>query len=438
MNNSPFKPKKHVALAEAGRGFAAFYVLIFHIIKFTELRETLPKETIQYYVVYTLGSYGHEAVLFFFLLSGFSIHYSSLDRSLNTSKGLINYYYLRFRRIYPIYLLAIVLTLSLLFLGYYLFPSPFEKEIKELTVPVTFYNLIFLADRFYIEGIISRTIPINGPLWSLSYEVVYYFVYPLYWMLNKRYGQILTLAVCIVISIVSISYSNMFGHTHFTNVLSLYVVWGFGATVAQVYRTGVFEKKVKWSYVLAVIYLLAQSVWVLENATYTLGKYYDIIWGSLFFVMMLYFIVANENKKKKSEKVILSLLFIAGAFFVDIVAHYKEFASDQIYFYIKIQFTLGLFLTLVLIDKFSLSAFVRLILSPFEKVGPYSYALYIIHYPIFFFLHELFKNLGLSLLFIVFTAPVIITLAKVIEKNYQIYIATKLDRVFLKPKNAQI
>lgn len=436
MTNSSLKPKKHVALAEAGRGFAAFYVLIYHVIKFTELREAFPKETIQYYVVYTLGNYGHEAVLFFFLLSGFSIHYSSLDRDLSGSRGILNYYYLRFRRIYPIYFLAIVLTLSLLFLGYYLLPSAFEKEIKELTATVTFYNLAFLVDRFYIEGIISRTIPMNGPLWSLSYEVLYYLIYPLYWMLNKRFGQIPTLAVCAIISIASITWSSMVGHAHFANVLSLYVVWGLGATIAQLYRTGIFEMKVRWSYVLAAIYLLAQSVWVLENATYTIGEFYEIAWGLLFFAMMLYFIIADENEKKRTDKIILSILFILGAVFIDVIEYYKEFASDAIYFYIKIQFNLALFLILTLIDKFSLSSFVRLVLSPFEKVGPYSYALYIIHYPIFFFFHELFIDSDFSLLFIILIAPLVIFLAKVIEKNYQIYVTSKLNAVFLYSKPA--
>ena len=430
-NKSSLMPKRHIAIAEAGRGFAAFYVFVFHIIKFTDIKDVLPKETIQYYIVKTLGTYGHEAVLFFFLLSGFSIHYSSLDRPLNNLQGVIRYFYLRFRRIYPIYLLAVILTLLLLYVGYYLYPAQFNHEYKELNAKIIFLNLIFLADRYYKDGILSRTIPINGPLWSLSYEVLYYLIYPLYWLFNKRYGQAATMIICAIISIIAITYSKIIGSNHFTNVLSLYVIWALGACVAQIFRTGILEKKYKWHYILFIIYLLSQSVWVLENATYTLGAYYEIIWGLLFFLTMLYFIVASENKIGKAEKIILALLFILGAVFIDVVSYLIKLTKDITYFYIKIHITLIIFLIIGLINKCNLRVVVRLILIPFEKIGAYSYALYIIHYPILFLFYELLKSYGYHSLIILCIIPVIMMLAKIIEGDYQIYMKKNLDRVLL-------
>jgi len=44
--------------------------------------------------------------------------------------------------------------------------------------------------------------------------------------------------------------------------------------------------------------------------------------------------------------------------------------------------------------------------------------------------------LSLGVLFIIFAAPVTVFPAKIIENNYQIYMAAKLNMVFLNPKAA--
>ena len=71
MKNSLTKPR-FIPLVEAARGAAALQVLFYHTIEvFT--RDGGQSGLMQY-LLYP-ASFGTEAVIFFFLLSGFSIHY---------------------------------------------------------------------------------------------------------------------------------------------------------------------------------------------------------------------------------------------------------------------------------------------------------------------------------------------------------------------------
>lgn len=102
-------PVQRVLLVECARGAAAIYVCLVHLNIIGHLAESLKYGK---FLLYPLN-FGPEAVFLFFFLSGFSIHYSSNNRPLNTIVGIKHYYYLRFRRIYPIFLMAVGLSIAL-------------------------------------------------------------------------------------------------------------------------------------------------------------------------------------------------------------------------------------------------------------------------------------------------------------------------------------
>lgn len=431
MIEEKYTPKRYIKIAEAGRGLAAFYVFIFHIIKFTQLREISPEGSLQYYLALAFGNYGHQAVLFFFLLSGFSIHYTSIDRPLSSLKGIFHYYYLRIRRILPIYILAIILTLILLSLGHYLYPEQYAKEYALINSNVIFYNLFFLADRYYVEGILAPALPTNGPLWSLSYEVMYYLVYPLFWYLSLKMKYTKVVIPFGILSIFCISYANYFEPIHLTNVLSLYIVWVMGATIAHIMRLPEQDRKTLWFYFVIAIYILLQSAWVLENATYTLGVYYDILWGVLFFVVMLYFATVTELNIKQWQRWFVASIIISGVIFIDLITMFVDISKDMVFFYLKIHVSAAVFLMIALVPGFNIKRIIRVILSPFERMGFYSYGLYIIHYPILFFASALLTYHHLSLFYMLILIPPIMLIAKAIEGPYQKVISKTMNRLIL-------
>ena len=190
------------------------------------------------YLIAMFTDYAYQAVIAFFLLSGFSIHHSNQQRNLATAKGLNRYYFLRFRRIYPIFLYAVLLTLVLAAVGCELSISQYCKDLSHISPGYLVLNLLFLADRDYIPGALSPVLPGNSPLWSLSYEVVYYIIYPVIWLVYARLGNIAALWLGIIVSMLAIVVTWLGHPNHFSNVLGLYFLWCLGAWAPGLPRCG--------------------------------------------------------------------------------------------------------------------------------------------------------------------------------------------------------
>jgi peptidoglycan/LPS O-acetylase OafA/YrhL len=154
---------KKIGILEAVRGFAATYVFAGHL-----LLSNFP-ETARWTI---LLRFGQEAVMIFFVLSGFVIMYStetSSDKSFRTYIGR------RFFRIYPIFLFALVLSYAL--------SGKWSFELPSLIG-----NVFMLQDFGYGKpGVLFGPFEGNLPLWSLSYEWWFYLMFfPLYRFVAER------------------------------------------------------------------------------------------------------------------------------------------------------------------------------------------------------------------------------------------------------------
>lgn len=206
--------KLHLAKLDAIRGFAAFYVVIHHFFQSTHL---LPKSIEKIFF-----SFGQEAVILFFLLSGFVIYLSSH----RISKGSFRSYFIkRFRRIYFPFIVAIALSAVIFLLN-----GSFDKYFswREL-----FGNLFLLQDFSTLKpGIWVRPFLGNLPLWSLSYEWWFYMMfYPLYRILPRDPRRIY-----LVLFVSMLAYT---GYTTAPNyaalVLSYFIIWWAGVESAAVF-----------------------------------------------------------------------------------------------------------------------------------------------------------------------------------------------------------
>lgn len=137
-------------------------------------------------VFYGLHGFGHQAVIVFFVLSGYLIGGEVL-RGLRTGNfDWITYAIRRWSRLYPVYVAALLLGLLWDNLGLRLcnlqnvynhhgqpFPMIFYPVAERLTATVLGGNLLFL------QGIAVPTLGSNTPLWSLANEAWYYALFPL-------------------------------------------------------------------------------------------------------------------------------------------------------------------------------------------------------------------------------------------------------------------
>lgn len=145
---------KKLNILEAVRGGAALYVFLGHFIVGSFIAKTN--------LLSVFFRFGQEAVILFFLMSGFVIELSGLRKKTSFQ----DFFAKRFLRIYPLFLLGI-----LLILGYKIIYH-FPIEIKTLVG-----NLLMLQDAESLKpGTIVGTYG-NTALWSLSYEWWFYMLF---------------------------------------------------------------------------------------------------------------------------------------------------------------------------------------------------------------------------------------------------------------------
>jgi peptidoglycan/LPS O-acetylase OafA/YrhL len=152
---APVPPSKLWPL-EAIRGAAAVYVVAYHA--------QLGGKT----WMRSIFALGPEAVMVFFLLSGFVIYYSHTAR--RTPDSFRVYFLRRFRRIYPLFILALVFT--------YLMACVREHQMAPPELKTAAGNLLMLQDITWVKaGAWVPTYGGNDPLWSLSYEWWFYMMF---------------------------------------------------------------------------------------------------------------------------------------------------------------------------------------------------------------------------------------------------------------------
>jgi peptidoglycan/LPS O-acetylase OafA/YrhL len=107
---------------------------------------------------------GGEAVTFFFVLSGFILVVAYSEQIKLHKFDKVNFYLRRFARIYPLYLLALLLTLV-----YHFFVQNGHTHLAQ-KLP---FEAIMLQTWFFPGSI-------NYPAWSVSCEIFFYVTFPFY------------------------------------------------------------------------------------------------------------------------------------------------------------------------------------------------------------------------------------------------------------------
>lgn len=173
--------------------------------------------------------FGREAVIGFFVMSGFLVGGAILGRMDSDKPFLQDYLVHRIVRIYMVVIPAIVLTALFDTLGRTLFPLDYGAY------PVFdghYDPRYILTNLLNFQGVIATHYGTNGPLWSIGYEFWYYVAFPMLllpWMKSAsppvaRYGFWLALIFCLAISLRQIWFP--FG----------FLLWSLGATITRAKR----------------------------------------------------------------------------------------------------------------------------------------------------------------------------------------------------------
>ena len=181
------KPRPYLTL-DAWRGFAALWVVLAHAcltLPFSEVASEVNSN--QKFYLFNLA--GYLGVQIFFVVSGYCIAASAVS-SLSKERGVLGFFRARVRRIYPPYLLALLLTVlvgalaAFAFRGDSFFESSALARLDEHPRSAAFYLAqVTLANPVLQQ---SYVLPIS---WTLCFEVSFYLIVGLLLFLVFRKGN---------------------------------------------------------------------------------------------------------------------------------------------------------------------------------------------------------------------------------------------------------
>jgi peptidoglycan/LPS O-acetylase OafA/YrhL len=184
LNNLALLPKRTSVHLDLIRGVSAVAVLFYHLrgLFFVDY-PYLAGKSLFASALYAVTGYGHQAVMVFFVLSGYFIGTSVLESIGRMRWSWRTYLMSRLVRLQLVLFPALVLGAlwdqigmripqgsALYFGALYKFYAP--SVALRSTVPV------FMGNLFFLQNIAAPFFGSNGPLWSLSYEFWYYIVFP--------------------------------------------------------------------------------------------------------------------------------------------------------------------------------------------------------------------------------------------------------------------
>ncbi len=162
-------------------------------------------------IFYFSTGLGHQAVIIFFVLSGYFVGGSVAGAYQMGKWSWLQYAIRRLSRLWIVLLPALILTLIWDMVGRNLAGAGYNGAFYELyssgpsvQAPVDLQPVTFFGNALFLQTILVPHFGTNGPLWSLANEFWYYLLFPLFWGVFKS-GRLLrsiisaSLAVTIII-----------------------------------------------------------------------------------------------------------------------------------------------------------------------------------------------------------------------------------------------
>lgn len=227
------------------------------------------------------------AVMLFFLVSGFCIHYpyAAGDRPLE----LKSYGIRRFFRIYPPYLAAVIFGILI----EWILRTYFAQEVSSVAKVL---QTIFMLQNYSPDGGQMYT---NPALWSLPVEIELYFAYLLFYLLLRRFGikwSMFSVSVVSIAALVLLLGPNLQNYNNteigYGGHFAVYwIIWCAGALLAEwVKREQLPQWNLGWWVVMAVALLAGIAVTLLK----LLVVIQELVWGGFYFTVMLWGLAQTE------------------------------------------------------------------------------------------------------------------------------------------------
>ena len=240
-------PKRLNAL-DLSRGIASLGVVLWHWEQFSYSGISSPNDfdraCLPWYSTFRIFyDYGGLGVDYFFILSGFIFFWLYRPSIEDGSTTFRNFWVQRISRLYPLHFttLVIVALLQMVYLAkqgsVFVYP---KNDLYHFCL-----NLVFASKWGFEEGM-----SFNGPVWSVSIEILLYFIFFL--IAIVRMGQLVS---CFTVSVLSFVLS-LFSHYTFFSAVSVFFLGGGVFHVTRLVPDG--ARKIK-----GTIYVITMLSWIL-------------------------------------------------------------------------------------------------------------------------------------------------------------------------------
>jgi len=290
---------------EALRGFSVLLVILYHF----------DLEILNYKII----NNGHIGVDLFFVISGYIITKIILDKK-NNSFSLINFYSRRIKRIIPLLVFVVILSLIVIFFifDFFLIKKNIKSAYAISTASSNFY--FWLTSTIYQFAEKNNLIFLH--FWSLSLEMQFYIFFPLIFFIFKNNLKIIKF---ILIFIFFISYFFVLKNYETHNLFNFYN---------------------------------------------SLSRAFELVGGSILYVY-------SKDLRQFIKKKFFFILYIMGFF---LIIAYMQLYQNEGYHPnpMALFFLIGIGLMLI----FNEDQKIYLIKNYLSKIGKVSYSLYLWHFPL--------------------------------------------------------
>ncbi len=348
------------------RGFAALIVLLCHINALSGRFDLIYGRLLSVYYNFPASL----AVLVFFILSGYVIGINTAP--LTTGFLIKDYIKKRLVRILPIYFIAIIFTAML---GHY-------------TWPTIFSNL------FFVSVPLGNWMEENFPLWSLNFELIYYFVFIAFSYFQISLSKTI-IALLVIIGLMFAFFHNKPIHPLIISYTVGFLFWITGAYLAQ--KKDMPHWDISGSRLIAIFMLLfglqnlnpfGPVMKLLKIAIYEYPASYNFprvfFYNIYFYLFAVVIILGLTHKYTKYGK------YIMYFYFVTLIARALMLAKVYGWHYIITDHyttpVLAVVISILLwVLNFKISPTITKMIKSTAALSSISYALYILHLPTIIF-----------------------------------------------------
>lgn len=378
----PFCDQMKITYLEFLRGMSCLFIVGWHLAFLAPTGH--PTHLTAYW--------GTDALIMFFMLSGLVINLSESKKPKSRKEFIKN----RFIRIYPQFVMGMLLGLFALYITGTAFPS----------FKVILGNFLIVSTMKDYMGYIVPSIESNLPVWSLAFEVAFYVLFSFTIGRNQKKALFYWFIIALIAIPAFFLKVDRDAFTHIIAVFAFSSVWLVGYYIYE-YRNHFYVEKYTVLFGLGILPLISRMQFS--------ANFYDPLKYFIFSIFAIPFFRFCLQLPPAGKKIKMIYLIIPHTLFViaALTIRYMPLKNTIIYStFPYVYMALGF-----MVEKLNLKGYVlKFIDKAGSMTGKYSYPLYISHYTVLFVFSKYIHNV---LLYAIISLPIIAIIAYGLENWFQ-------------------